>query len=434
MNYTCTKCGKSCSLFEEINVEPASRDRLHSLPFQPLLPEPVRDLSPLVKSPLDGKKDILRKHCGRCVFQQEDNLCAIHSRFGFDAKPQTCGDFPYRYVDTPAGVFVGLSFVCTAVQQNHGTPLAEQAADLAARLPTANSSFAAAGPFQLTNRHGISFDAYQLLEEDLANILRSPALSFSRRLLVQSVYLDLFEAFLREIRSDLPLTNPATAAEPGRFTADTVRPDTSAVLALRSYLTDHPEKLYRIQARFRASASLQRAFLGLITAFRQNLYIKAKNPTRLGTMLRIVHHYATHAFGLGSVDLEALEGRFHYADFGRLHFPEDDPAVEQFLQRYFSHALFRKDLLMGRTIWLAHRFMLMHYALIRWHAVGIAALGGKAAIGIEEVREAVSHVERHYVLHTPFDRLFEDLPSLGMVLGSIVRKPAYAASMVMAKI
>src|SRR5690349_5240839 len=57
-----------------------------------------------------------RRPDGACVFLADGERCSIHRRWGADAKPQVCREFPYSFVDTPDGVAVGLSFACTAVR------------------------------------------------------------------------------------------------------------------------------------------------------------------------------------------------------------------------------------------------------------------------------------------------------------------------------
>ncbi len=63
---------------------------------------------------------------GGCVFQDDDHLCSIQKKLGFNAKPAPCKRFPYILTSTPGGIIVGLSYVCTAVQQNIGNPLSQQ--------------------------------------------------------------------------------------------------------------------------------------------------------------------------------------------------------------------------------------------------------------------------------------------------------------------
>lgn len=418
-------------MFHEIPIEPRSQQRLLELDFEPLMREPFRDRHPIVPSPVDEKRQMLLLEDGHCVFQNDAGLCSIHAEHGEPTKPQTCQDFPFRYVETPAGIFVGLSFACTAVQANSGAPVIDQRVDLERRRPLSNARLDSAEVPALTVRHEISWEACLALEEDLQRILGVTDRPFGLRLVAQSAYLDLLEAFLREVRGDRPLANSPAAKRPGLFASNTNVPDVDVLRTLRGRYLDkeNGEPLFRLARKFRGNPTIQRAFLGLITAFRQNLYIRAKRPGRFSTAVRVARHYLTHAGRLGRVELEALGKRFDYADFARIEFPESDAECQELLTRYFRHLVFRKDHLLAPNIWLGHRLMLMHYALLRWHATGLAAQRAVERVDLAILREAVGMVERHYVFHTPFGKLFEDFPVLGMILDAIVKKPIFSASM-----
>lgn len=58
----------------------------------------------------------------RCLFLQEQE-CSIHRELGESSKPAGCRQFPFRLVQTPVGVFAGVSLFCTAAQRNQGQPL-----------------------------------------------------------------------------------------------------------------------------------------------------------------------------------------------------------------------------------------------------------------------------------------------------------------------
>ena len=59
---------------------------------------------------------------GRCLLLSEDRLCALHRDHGFQSKPRVCREFPFFVTETPDGIQVGLSFRCSAVQQEVGQP------------------------------------------------------------------------------------------------------------------------------------------------------------------------------------------------------------------------------------------------------------------------------------------------------------------------
>ncbi|MCC6545574.1 YkgJ family cysteine cluster protein [Candidatus Sumerlaeota bacterium] len=437
LNYGCIQCGLSCKMFNEVSVEQASRARIEEIDYRALMHPDTRELSFLVKSPSTGEKDVLRRHCGTCVFQREDGLCGIHHAHGFPQKPQTCQDFPYRYAETPAGAYIGLSFACTAVLQNAGPAVSEQRDYLAQNRQRANAVLNFRGAVRLTHRHEISWEAYQLLEEDLHHILNGVGEPLEQRLIAQTVYIDLYAAFLREMRGDsihrVNRPMPQDFGASGRFPADSgPATDEKALHATRrKYIErDGGAELFRIARKMKGSGGLQRAFIGLITAFRQSLDYKGKRPGRIATTTKIMRHYMTHALKIGNVKLDPLGEPFDYEAFTRIPFDLQPGSPEdELLQRFLDHSLFRKDLLAVESVWLGQRLVLMYVALIRWHAIGKAALLGRPRVDIECLREAIRIVELHYLTHTKIVTLFDKIPSLGMILDALVRKPAFAPSM-----
>ncbi len=252
-----------------------------------------------------------------------------------------------------------------------------------------------------------------------------------------SVYIDLWLLFIAEMRGDT--NNARRRVRPMDFDGAEAFPANSAEItdeeiatAMRTRYIHKKEMadLFRLAGKIRKSPTLQRAFLGLITAFRQNLYAPDKRPSRVATVAKIVKHYTTHAMKLGRVHLSPLKGRFDYSDFKRVRWNvEEDPESRELLDRFFKHAVFRKDLLIADSVWMGQRFMMMHYALLRWHATGHAALHAKEEVSIEDLREALRLVELHYIFHTQFGELFQKFPMLGMALDGIVRKPIFAGAM-----
>jgi Fe-S-cluster containining protein len=67
---------------------------------------------------------------GRCVLLTGDNLCSLHRDHGWRSKPRACRQFPFFLLETPDGIQVGLSFRCTAVQQDLGQDWAEHESSL----------------------------------------------------------------------------------------------------------------------------------------------------------------------------------------------------------------------------------------------------------------------------------------------------------------
>jgi len=171
-NYSCIQCGRSCGMFNEIIVDEESERTIDKLDYRPLIQEGYEDLSPFIEGEYDPEKTRLRKtEEGFCVFCDHQRLCAIHKQYGYDAKPKVCRQFPYRFVDTPGGTFVGLSFACTAVLQNEGKPLVENEPEIAGYYDQSFTVRDATKKPQLTHQWDFSWEGYRLLEEDLHALL-----------------------------------------------------------------------------------------------------------------------------------------------------------------------------------------------------------------------------------------------------------------------
>lgn len=121
-NYDCVMCGAGCESLWTIPVEPHVVEKIEAHPLgirvinengAAFVKDEKGDYAIYYKDPNDP----------RCGFLKEDKLCAIHAELGMDEKPLTCQQFPFHLTETPDGVFVGVSYMCTAARQNSGRPL-----------------------------------------------------------------------------------------------------------------------------------------------------------------------------------------------------------------------------------------------------------------------------------------------------------------------
>lgn len=144
--YGCIQCGKSCGGWR-IWVEP---ELLETLQRHPLALE-----QPVVQTDAQGAHSLRYDEHGRCRFVRSDQLCALHADLGWSSKPRACRQFPFFLVDTPDGFHVGLSFRCSAVQQNRGVEWSEHVPDLeqllaGAHYPRVGYEPARLGPTELS--------------------------------------------------------------------------------------------------------------------------------------------------------------------------------------------------------------------------------------------------------------------------------------------
>jgi Fe-S-cluster containining protein len=118
---------------------------------------------------MNGVQQVGRREDASCVFLV-DSLCAIHSEFGFKAKPQICQLFPFFNVNTPGGRYFSVSFACPAVLSNQGRPLQEHIPSVEESL---NEDTQPPMPVDtkvpITEVASIGWGDYLELEEQLAN-------------------------------------------------------------------------------------------------------------------------------------------------------------------------------------------------------------------------------------------------------------------------
>jgi Fe-S-cluster containining protein len=103
--WACRSCAACCHGFDYGPVEEATIERLRQLDVAAhWAPAAEVDAWATQRRSQDGRMGWFLTHVdGHCVFLQPDNLCAIHAKFGPEAKPGFCREFPYYLVEDPKG-------------------------------------------------------------------------------------------------------------------------------------------------------------------------------------------------------------------------------------------------------------------------------------------------------------------------------------------
>lgn len=452
LGYECVQCGRSCTDFWEVPVEKAFEERLRDPRLPELIVPPAA--MPVVEDSRfrPGVRVLRRFEGGRCAFLGCDKLCGIHKTLGPEVKPQTCRDFPFRYITTPAGDYVGLSFACTAVLEEKGPPVEERRAQLAAQRLASNSRRAAPGQLRLSERVPIAWNHYLAIEEDLRDILGVEGVQFPDALVAQSIYLTLLDQFVREAYRSGLASRPAKSAAPApadsvgatsENPASTVAPPapdplldgiieplpmTDELLATfrRPLRATQWQRLFVIARKPLEQPAVFRSVLGLVVSFRQTLVARR---SRAFMMSKILATYARMALRFGGLQLDPIPDRLSWNQLRtRLvtFVAPDDAAIAR---RYFRHILFRKDLLLERDLRLAQGFTLMHFGLWRLYAAAHAAKEGSPRAEREHILEALRHVEQYFVFHSSFSTLFSKNPPLRNLLETAMANPRFAPTM-----
>jgi hypothetical protein len=426
-NYACIQCGRSCGEFWEILVEPDKVGEIRARPSDTLAG--ARDpADPIVESPFSPGRQTMRLVDGCCCLRTDAGLCSLHAAFGPESKPNVCRSFPYRFVETPGGVYAGISFACTAVLGNLGPAVAGQGDELRRTHAFTVHKRAVERPPDLTVDIPLDWAQYTAIESDLDALLTLEGVPFEERLLAQSVYLGLLAKFLRQARASAG----AETAEPrahapafdhfrrqmrdgGQAPGSDAGPETGLWATVR-----------RIAARRRHSPLLRRACLGAAHELRN---VHGRRRGRLRAYTDIYTAYFLGAVGRGSLSLPALARPIDKRRLERVAFDPNAPEMQALLRRYFRHRLFRKDLVVADDIQFGIQMQMLHWGLLQWYAAAYAIDGGRRAVELEDLREALRYVEKYYVMHSTFERLFGDYPILRGFLDRLFGQPLYAFSM-----
>ncbi|MBZ0188704.1 MAG: YkgJ family cysteine cluster protein, partial [Candidatus Obscuribacterales bacterium] len=114
VRYNCQGCGRCCSGWS-VGLTETDYDKVKDIDWGSLHPQ-------LAERELFIHRQEQFKHGqaqyphftnprkdGTCPFLI-DNLCFIHGHLGEEQKPGTCQIFPYSYVETPTGFYMGLAY------------------------------------------------------------------------------------------------------------------------------------------------------------------------------------------------------------------------------------------------------------------------------------------------------------------------------------
>ena len=352
-------------------------------------------------------QDLIRRVGGACNFLGPTNLCRLHELLGISAKPHGCRQFPFRFVEAPDGVYVGLSFVCTSVARNIGVPVEDQYDPIRETHMLRPGAHKLASPVRFDSATPITWEDYLAIEAVLDRILSREEHSLETCLIAGHAWLGILRRMLHEGRMPPGLT----ASEIIRYYIGRAQ-------------SGELERCFEIARRSVANPALKRMLLGSFISFRTSL---TEGRTRAGVTARILLENARHWLRVGAVRLPELGGaaishRSLEARKGCLAGPD----AQEMLRRYFRHALFRKDLICHTDLFWGYCFLVLAYGLVQWHGAALRALPKPD----DDPARALGMVERGYVHHSSFNQLFLYHPALAEVFQYIFKKPNFAHSII----
>lgn len=160
-NFDCSQCAKCCGGWH-ILVDPEAASKIQGSRLE------LRVIQETGKPALNrrGKdKEVAFGSDGKCVFLQADKLCGVQGQVGPEAKPHGCYKFPFLTTNTPDGVFVGLSFYCSAAQRNEGRPLQVHQESI---LRVTDEEMVGAEPMSVHRKVTMEWGVYKCLEKFIA--------------------------------------------------------------------------------------------------------------------------------------------------------------------------------------------------------------------------------------------------------------------------
>lgn len=138
VRWDCGACGKCCRGYTFGPIEPEIIAGLEARDIGSAWPLVAEGFAERRPGPDGQEAWYFRKVDDHCVFLQDDNLCAIHARFGAEAKPGFCREFPFHLVQEPTGLVAVVRADCGSFHHSFesGTPIEDQLAEVLA-LPRA---------------------------------------------------------------------------------------------------------------------------------------------------------------------------------------------------------------------------------------------------------------------------------------------------------
>jgi lysine-N-methylase len=199
----------------------------------------------------DRRYRLAQGNDGRCVFQDDDKLCRIHKKFGYEAKPHVCRMAPLQLVPLENMAYVTLRRYCPSAAADSGRSLQEQLDELGELLKRSGEEPLPSRPPALTPRHRRPWKDAEALNGSLSRLILDKRFPLVRRLVHGLKLCDLLNTCkLRQFKGQRlvellsMLENPAIEESASSF-SNRVGPSRQAGKLFRQtileYLCLHPD-------------------------------------------------------------------------------------------------------------------------------------------------------------------------------------------------
>ncbi len=380
VRYTCLRCGLCCRSLE-VTLTEAERERLAARDWTAELPRySPRGLFARLRGARGKQAWRLRpKPDGCCPMLTDDKLCRVHAKLGYAAKPFAGRVFPFQFVVTPVGVFVGCRFDCPAVVRGEGEELEKQRGDirrLYEEYARTYDPLTEDEPVRFFGHYRLAWRDLLRIEDQLIAFLLVSDIGVPRRLV----------ACLRLVRQFVGLAV-------GKRQEGLVGADPEAVL-----------ESARGPVAGKKPGMLERFFMRLVTAAfvgaTPHCYRELPLLRRLGMRFGNLWRRLEMAFGLGRVRLPGIERPVRLRAVASVGVTTLDDASTAMLQRYFvakvaSQQFFGRACF-GRSFAQGFEFLALACAAILWLAAAHAVASGRRAVGPPDVEYGIRQVDHGY--------------------------------------
>ena len=367
-SFNCRACGVCCRQWTIYLCE-AEIKRLEAIDWSQAA-DRLKDVSVvrMVTPPGETREQpaLARDSAGACIFLEDDGLCLVHRHVGFEAKPLPCRMFPYRLIKTPDGAAVGYSFYCPSVFDDDNRPFEEEdllrEALLSRRLPMALEQ-------EVPIRTGwtVPWSIFHRLEETLDTIMTDEGCIIPVCLLAVHFFVTRQLSMFGQNYLDKDFPFAALAED-----------------ALKMAANQHGGRFF------------ERFFRTPFLLYPESLTLLGVNPTTRDR-IRYLRLFPQFLLSLGTPSTLSFPEGIPLQRLEKIVF--DIRKYEPQLTRFFSHVLFRKDLLVGSSLAQATAIILMAWTLLRWYAKARASLAARDTVELDDVRYAVADVERLFLFH-----------------------------------
>lgn len=408
--YSCLRCGLCCKTDWLIGIDEISYKRLSQYNWASYFPQLSNNsLFVKLKFPLPSGETVTfaRKSDGACIFLTSENECLIHQQLGFDAKAQVCKEFPYRFVSTPKGIIVGLSFACVSVNSGIGEPLANKQEEINKILTSSLHIEEIEEPLPLYGLQVLSWKEYEGIESSLISIINANEYSLDLALFAGSILLNVC----------IGLKQVEEKALQAKQT-----PKETLLGGLDKLAQDKYQRLFNIAKKGKPSEKFPYVYFAPLLTWME---FSEKKLGRLQLFYSFLNYLLRIKFDLPIKPFFA-ERKFKMTQISASF---ENSHISDFLRRYLCHVLFRKNFVCGLGIFRGYHTLLLLYSMIKWIAAFCANAENREVVNIKDLQRAVRIIELKFVLHSRFRNLFFLNPIFSLFLDQIYLKPQFAPTM-----